>query len=311
MKRTSYLNLTSDAAFKAYFSRNRGPLKHLLQTFLPLPEGGEIIDIKMKNPNLLSSKSSSSDGVIDGKTFILDMLVEFKLIKDKDEVRNHVNVEMQTSIHPHFTDRILAYTARTYSEQIKKGDDYSKLKPVYSLAFTTANLDEFWEYPKEHYHLCSIRKEAAPGRPEPVLSHKIKLLVVELGKFDLGVEKLDNVLDKWAFLLKNSSTLDEREARILAEGDENMAIALKKLEETSRDEDLQAELRSIEKFKMDMAAIKQDAVDKAEARGEAKAKKEVVVEMFKEGMDISLICKITKLPKEKVTELSKGGKGGR
>ena len=86
---------------------------------------------------------------------------------------------------------------------------------------------------------------------------------------------------------------------------------------TEMSDRLEAELMSMEKFKLDMAAIKKDAVDRASAKGWAKGwakvrtggkvkkEKELAIAMLKEGIDSSLICEITEFSKGKIVELSK------
>ena len=72
-----------------------------------------------------------------------------------------MNVEIQTSREKHFTNRLLAYASRLYSEQLKRGESFSKLYPVYSLAFTTVNLPEFAGV-RDFFHKITLMREEHP-----------------------------------------------------------------------------------------------------------------------------------------------------
>ena len=133
------LNVTLNAAFKAFF-QNEELLISILQDFLPLPEGYAIEEVI-----LMDGEQTPEQLQPEGKTYRLDLKV--KLIKKGAQSglgeAEIVNVEMQTTSHPRFTDRILAYASRVYSSQLNKGQRYISLRDVYSLVFTTHNLGEF------------------------------------------------------------------------------------------------------------------------------------------------------------------------
>jgi predicted transposase/invertase (TIGR01784 family) len=61
-------------------------------------------------------------------------LPELKLtildIRAKNEKDEEFIIEMQAEEHEDFRKRSLFYSSKAYSEQIKKGEDYDKLKPV-------------------------------------------------------------------------------------------------------------------------------------------------------------------------------------
>ena len=186
LKKSHFLKLTNDAAFKAYFKSNKQLLISLLTNFLPLPENSTIIEVQLLDSELSSLKVSADKKQSD-KTFILDLLVRFKrrTLSGKQQIET-VNVEMQTTSDPYFMNRTLAYSCRIYSQQIKKGNAYNKLLPVYSLSFTTKNLKEFKGI-KDYYHVCNICRR---GFPEVLMSGGLCFVVIELGKFDKSVKEL-------------------------------------------------------------------------------------------------------------------------
>ena len=87
-----------------------------------------------------------------------------------------------------FSNRLLAYLARVYSEQLKIGDDYKKLRPAYSLAFIKTRLHQFKSL-DEYYHVCRLQRIHSPHL---TFSEGMQFVVVELGKFK---KKLEELLD--------------------------------------------------------------------------------------------------------------------
>ena len=124
--RSPFLNLTQDLMFKSYFKLNKNVLKSLLKAFLPLPEDSSIKEVFILDsfiPALTHEEKSS----------LMDLRVQL----DSGEF---VNVEMQAFPHKSFTKRILLYWAKNYGSQLKTGEKYEKLCPAYSLIFSTYDL---------------------------------------------------------------------------------------------------------------------------------------------------------------------------
>ena len=92
-----------------------------------------IEDISILNAELPPNQASPSH-----KLFVLDLRIQIRrkingILQDTEIV----NVEVQTLAHQNFTDRVLAYVSRLYADQIKEGEQFKKLLPVYSIVFTT------------------------------------------------------------------------------------------------------------------------------------------------------------------------------
>ena len=98
------------------------------------------------------------------------------LKNDKPEI---AHVEIQTTPETHFSDRLLAYSSRLYSEQLRSGETYKYLAPVYSLVFMTANLKEFESLKDEYYHVCNIRRTT---KPDLILTRGMCFVIVEFNK---------------------------------------------------------------------------------------------------------------------------------
>ena len=107
----------------------------------------------------------------------LDLKVSFK--RGGSDAKEIVDVEVQTTNQEGFSNRLLAYAARAYSKQLKRGKKYTELSPVYSLLFTTENMPEF-KGVCEYYHHSAIQRVKPP---HSIFSTGMQFVVVELKKF--------------------------------------------------------------------------------------------------------------------------------
>ncbi len=172
------LCLTLDNTFKAFFKHDQDLLKPLLQDFLPLPLGCRVEHVQLLDTEENSSEASKPSG----KTFILDMKLRIsRQLSNGEWVANEtVNVEMQTVSQRDFTNRLLAYAGRVYSNQVKEGERYEKLRTVYSLVFSTVDLPELRKDNNNYYHTCSMRQDRYPHLR---LTDGMQFVIVELNKF--------------------------------------------------------------------------------------------------------------------------------
>ena len=125
----------NDFAFKKTFGspENKLALISLLNAILGLPK--PIIDVTIENPYCLQDFK-------DDKLSILD-------IKAIDQAGAIYDVEMQLSIFNGLIQRIVFYGCEIYTDQLRSGDDYSLLKPAYSICL----LDEvLWNDSKKVHH---------------------------------------------------------------------------------------------------------------------------------------------------------------
>ena len=262
--------------------------------------------LKVVNPEL-HSKGDRKRGLEEGKAFILDLLVEFETLVDGESIHQSAIVEMQTTDKKNFAKRVLAYACRTYIDEIGKGDEYEKLKRVYSVVFTTANLSQFKGLP-EHYHIASIRRE---GEEDRVYMSDLKFVVVELGKFTLGIKELVDSLDRWCYFLKHSSKLDDEEIERLKE-DKTMARALQNLAEISSDGEIRRQLDAIDRFERDMVAKSRYREERAEARGIKKGKAEGIcqtaLEFLRAGIEMATVKECTGLSEAELKKLASQAK---
>ena len=303
LKRMEFLGLTNDLFFKAYFVKNKKLLKSLLTHFLPLPEGSPIVGIEILNPELISGERLNLHTDV-GKTFVLDIRARYERKGSQRVQTETVNVEIQTTNQSHFTDRILAYSGRLYSEQLKRGEGYGRLNPVYSLVFTTKNLREFKNVDDDYRHVCNIRRTK---EPQVVMSRGMCFVIVELGKFTKVMEGVESGRDGWCYMLKNSGRLGVKECETFLDKGGEMADAIKHLWDISQDEKLREAALARDKQRRDIFTQKDDArregLEEGREEGREEERRKVAVSMLNDGFSSDVIEKHTGLAKQEVEAL--------
>ena len=296
LKKESFLRLTNDLAFKAFLIGDESLLKSLLQSFLPLPENSFIESVVVLNPELTSQRLASDAG----KTFILDLKVKFTHQSSFGVKTETVNVEIQTSNQTHFVGRLIAYSGRIYSDQLERGEGYEKLAPVYSLVFSTKNLKELAQVKDQYFHVCSLLRE---NPPHMVISRALRPVLVELEKFSVNVEKLDNIRDKWCYVLKNSHKLSIEDCKELLKKGDEMKNALKNLWDLSLDPKVREEALAIDKQRRDQ----HDREHYARNEGVQSERTEIARKLLATGADLKFVSETTGLSLEQLRKLKKEG----
>ncbi len=175
-----------DCVFKAIFGKeeNKNLLIHFLNAVLEPKEGKAIKSVTIENP-------------YNEKEFIGDKITIVDL-RAVDEQGKIYQVEIQVSMHPYFTARILYTWCSIYYPQIGTGKSYEKLKPVISIWILKGSL-----FPKvEECHLPFF-----PYNPEHeiVLSDHMAIHVLQLPKWR---GKVINEKDRWMYLFKKGKNID-------------------------------------------------------------------------------------------------------
>ena len=270
--------------------------------FLPLPQGCIIESIEF-----VDAEENSLN-----KDFILDLKLR---LRTRSGALKIVDVEMQTSTQGNLTGRLLAYAARIYSGQIKAGEDYTQLHPVYSVVFSTVNLKEF-KTAKDYYHVCTVQRDRPPHL---AFSRGIQFVIVELAKFSKEIEKVIDQQQAWCYLLKRSGRMDARESAQLKEKGKNMAEALEVLWALSKDEAEQARLEVEEKQRMDRRgelnyarkeALREgvkkgvkEGVEKGIKKGVRRGVEQVALKMLENGVEAKVISDYTGLSLQAIKKL--------
>jgi len=157
-----YLDPKADLTFKKVFGEHPNLVASLLNSLLPLPAGEEIADVEYMSPELPPRTSLEKNSIVD------------VFCKTKDG-RQFI-VEMQMCWTASFRDRVLFNSAKVYVDQLERGDEYSELRPVYSLNLVDGIMEK--DVPEFIHHYEMVHEKYT----DKVIKG-LHLVFVELPKF--------------------------------------------------------------------------------------------------------------------------------
>jgi len=283
-----YLDPKSDLVFKKIFGNHPELLKSFLNAILPLPPDCII-------ESLVYLPSESAPVIHSFKYSIVD-------VRCLDNHGRYFIVEMQINWTKDFMQRMVYNAAATYVHQLKIGDDYKKLSPVYGLALIN---DIFEESPDWFHHFQMVKAGDENRKLED-----IQIVLIELPKLKPTtlVEKKLAIL--WLRFLKEiengTEKVDEaffqvepiKEALQLAQ---ESSYTSEELIEYRRSWDAVSSEKTLLRGKFEDGEAKGLSKGKAEglAEGIAKGKAEVVLNMHRLGLPTNQISEFVKLsPKQ-------------
>ena len=249
--------------------------------------------LELKESSLYPENSHKKQAVLD--------------LRVKLNTGQNINVEMQSCYKKHFLKRVLFYWAKLYSQDLEKGQNYDKLNPTYSLIFTSFPILD--KSIKDFMSSFSIRRDKEPYL---LFNKDLKIVIVELSKLTKSCEETIDLNEKWCYLLIRSAHLTKKEWKQLS-ADKEIKMALKHLQELSRDEELYQEAfsRQIDDvaFRLDKAGWIEQGLQKGKQEGLSQGKSqrniEIALNMLNKNLELSLISQITGLSKDEITQLKK------
>ena len=275
--------MLTDFGFKRIFGTD--PNKELLVNFLnSLFDGEEVIkDVKYLN-------SENVGDVYTERKAIFDVYCE-------NEKGEKFIVEMQNAYQTYFKDRSLFYSTFPIREQAPKGSDWNFcLKKVYVVALLNYRMSDEAFDSSDTIHTIALMDT----KTNKVFNAKLMFKYVEVGRFDKTDDELISLSDKWMYVLKNLSRLDNRPSSLREK------IFTKLFDAAAIARFTPTELREYEDSLKAYRDIK-NSLDTAKEEGRAEGRAEgiamVVKNMHAKGMDIDVIASITGLNKDEVESL--------
>ena len=274
-----YISLLTDFGFKRIFGTK--PNKDLLINFLnSLFDGFQVIkDVKYLNSEHVG-----------------DVFAERKAIFDvycENERGEKFIVEMQNAYQKYFKDRSLFYSTFPIREQAPKGADWNfKLERVYTVALLNFDLKE------EAFDQDDINHDVGllDKKTHKVFNDKLSFKYVEIAKFDKTEDELVTLYDKWLYVLKNLSRLDERPAALKEK------VFTKLFEEAEIAKFTPTELKEYEDSLKAYRDVK-NSIDTALEKGREEKAIQIAKKMLAAGMDIDTIINMTDLSKDEIEKL--------
>ena len=275
--------MLTDFGFKRIFGTD--PNKELLVNFLnSLFDGEEVIkDVKYLN-------SENVGDVYTERKAIFDVYCE-------NEKGEKFIMEMQNAYQTYFKDRSLFYSTFPIREQAPKGSDWNFcLKKVYVVALLNYRMSDEAFDSSDTIHTIALMDT----KTNKVFNAKLMFKYVEVGRFDKTDDELISLSDKWMYVLKNLSRLDNRPSSLREK------IFTKLFDAAAIARFTPMELREYEDSLKAYRDIK-NSLDTAKEEGRAEGRAEgiamVVKNMHAKGMDIDVIASITGLNKDEVESL--------
>lgn len=252
-----YLDPRADLTFKKVFADHKDLMISFLNALLPLPDDGQVTSIEYLPFELIPTMPLKKDTIVD--------------VRCEDQRRRQFIVEMQMIWTADFFKRVLFNSSKAYVKQLRSGEDYSDLQPVYSLNLIN---EAFLHDTDEWYHDYGLMEFKYPGH----VIEDMHVIFIELPKFK-----------PHSFTEKKMTALW---LRFLTEIDEDTRIAPKELmenPETRKALDIveesaysDAQMAYYDHF-WDMVSVER-TLHSSVRREREKGKAEGIAEGFKQGM---------------------------
>ncbi|MEL6866524.1 MAG: Rpn family recombination-promoting nuclease/putative transposase [Bacteroidota bacterium] len=279
-----YINPLTDFGFKKLFGTE--PNKDLLIDFLNqiLPEKHHIDELSYSRNEHLGHLHLDRKAIFDlyciaktGERFI---------------------VEIQKAKQNYFKDRSVYYSSFPIQEQAKKGNWDYQLDPVYTIGILDFIFDDH-KNEQELIHFVELKNQRCE-----VFYDKLKFIYIELPKFTKDENDLETHFDKWLYVFRHLSNLQNRpkalQEKVFTKLFEAAAIANFTVEEKVAYEESLKYYRDMKNV-VDTSRAEGRAEGKAE--GIAESKVEIAQKLKSKGMNHQEIADITGLSMEEIQKL--------
>ena len=215
---------------------------------------------------------------------------------ERDEI---VMVEVQKGEQEFFYERGLWTTSFKIRDQAPVGAWDYHIKGVYSIGILTfsPNKMEGYKWNDDNYiHSFSLREDQDYGR----MTDRLRFTYISTDKFHKTVGELNNILEKWVYLLTNLKRLDNRPKELQ---DRIFERFFKAAEIAKMTPDEQQNYRASIMNENDWNNVVKFAEYKAELKGKEEGKAETAKNLLALGVDSATIAKATGLTEEQVLAL--------
>ena len=262
-----------DVVFQALFQDNKENITQSLISDI-LGEKVEIIDIKTDN-SIARKYPFEKAGRLDLKTKFKDGTI--------------CQIEMQMTDKKNTIKRILYYWSKSYSGQIRRGEDYQELNKTIGILITNYEVEEL----KGIENLDAKWQIICDKNDKRLLTEDLELHIIEIPKAKRIIEKEKyNRIAQWLMFLDNPNT--ERVEEIMKENEE-VKKANSVLHIMSEDEELQRLAELKEKWARDESSALRSAREEA--------KEEIAKKMKEKGMKLEDIQELTGLTIKEIEKL--------
>ena len=281
-----YLDPKNDYAFRRIFGdeKREHVLRHFLNGVLQLKSDGCIERLSIADRHQVPKLKGNKETVLD--------------VYCTDQGGRKFIVEMQVANRGDFAHRAVYYVAKSFVNQLKRGDDYSRLRKVTLLSILDFRFLESPNYLSTHLILDKDTGE-----------HMLKdfaFAFLELPKLNKQEHELTSIEEKWAYFFQQADKTPLQKIPSVLH-DPDIEEAFEVLEEIGRS-DLETQL--YEKAEMDrmdrnsqMKTKYQEGHKKGHEEGLKQGKHDIARTMRAAGMDTQVIAQMTGLTPRQIESL--------
>jgi len=279
-----FVDVKNDIAFRKVFgNENRKEvLISFLNAVLDFHGDQRIEQVEIVNPYQLPKLKG-------GKVTIID-------VKATDQAGRTYIVEMQVGNVSGFAKRVLFYSSKSYSDQIKRTDFYQKPRPVIFMGIL-----DFVHTQNKGYISRSQIRDVETG--EQTLGD-MEFAFIELPKFNLTLPELKTLVEKWIYFIKNAEDIAVVPENV---NDEGLKSAYEEANiQTWTQEELNAYDYTFMREEYERARLDQAIIDgeaKGRVRGRMEGRMEAVVSFYRNGVPIAVIAQSLNLTESQVKEI--------
>ena len=279
-----YVNFYTDFAFKKLFGTEMN--KDLLISFLnSLLQGVEVIeDITYLNAEHLGTQEYDRRAVFD--VYCRNTKGELFL------------VEMQKGEQQFFKDRSVFYATFPIREQAEPGKWNYELKAVYVIGILNFCFKETDD--DLYYHEVKL----VEMHTKEVFYDKLTFIYLEMPKFNKTEHELDSLFDKWMYTIRHLGSLMNRPQSLQDKVFERLfeVAEIAKFDKQERYE-YEESLKNYRDWYSVITTAELKGEERGIAIGKENANKENALKMRKEGINSSIISRITGLPIDEIEKL--------
>ena len=266
-----YLDPKNDLTFKKVFGGHPNLLISFLNALLPLEPGREVVEIEYLPTELVPEIPEVRKSIVD--------------VRCRDREGRHFIVEMQMLWTDSFFRRVLFNASKAYVRQIRPGQKFKCLQPVYSLNLINA---VFRPNAPDWYHHYRIVNMADTGERIDGL----EFVFVELPKFTPQSFPQKKLMLLWLrFLTEIGEETKEVDGELFQQAEVREAIELMR-ESAFSEEELAAYEDYWDSVRVERSMIS-DALETGHAEGDLQARQEIAKSMLAQGFSPEQIKKIT------------------
>ena len=279
------------------------------------PKVDYVFKILFGDENDKSMLISLLNAILKGKPTIKDLILNNtdipKILKDNKSCKLDIlatsdegikfNIEMQCKKTKDIINRTVYYASKLFTKDLKENDDYNNSK-VISIWIFGENVTDRTDPINEAY----MTLQKTNNEDYEILTDHLRIIYLELNKYKITKDNIDDKLTKWVDFLTNPIDLEKSTFE-----DEDIEKARKKLEFISSDDKERASLEAIKEGLFDQYSSfnigKKEGIEEGLKEGlkegEKKGKIEMARNMLKDNVDINIISKYSGLSIEEINKL--------